>query len=392
MQHQKHVIMIGGCLEQFEQYQYYPDLTVSVLANGNDLKDAIKAGLNCYEADPKNYRQCLDIIVTNQLSVNLYAIFSFIEYGLETAAYLGEALGVLCNPLKPVIHTRNKHLMRLTLSQTCPEISIPYLIPSSKQQIQAFLETHQKIIIKPIDGAGSMGVQAITALNELADIDDNLSNLVCEKYIGGKEYSVESQSAQGLHQIVAITEKYTTEHAPYVELSHIVPARLTPAEQSLIEQSVHTFLQAIGQVHGPAHTEIKLYNGQAYIIESQTRLGGDRIWKLCELATGHNFIRSFVEQVLFKKIYNVDTQHKTAAIKFFAPQPGKLQKISIPKELEHTEGVVDIHIARKVGDNIPPLASSLDRTGFAILSAKNYQALDQLMQNMDTIHLETSHN
>ncbi|KDM91627.1 hypothetical protein [Photobacterium galatheae] len=66
-----------------------------------------------------------------------------------------------------------------------------------------------------------------------------------------------------------------------------------------------------------------------------------------------------------------------------------LKKINIPEDLPKKEGIVTIYIARKENDPIPMLASSLDRTGFAIVSAPNYQELDILMKDIDTVSLET---
>ncbi len=386
----RNVIMIGGCLEQFEVYRDYPEIKVIVLANGNDLKEAREAGLSCFEANSKDVRQCLDIIVKNGLTKNLYAIYSFIEYGLETAAYIGEALGVLCNPMKPVIQTRNKHLMRATLAQECPEISIPFLFPTEKADIAQFLAEHHKIIVKPVDGAGSMGVRTLAAPEDLEQLDENLTNVICEKFVGGKEFSVESDSVNAKHRIIAITEKTITENAPFVELQHIIPARLDEEAQQKIQQTVIQFLNVIQQKYGPAHTEVKLFEGKVYIIESQTRLGGDRIWKLCHMATGYNFIRAFVEQVLLDREYQHQAQNTPSAIYFLAPTPGIVQEIRIPDGFRDQDGVVEINVVKKIGDVVSPLSSSLDRSGFVILTANDYPKLEKLLEAAATITLETS--
>ena len=383
------IVMIGGCKEQFEQFRCYPLLDVIVIASGDDLIDAQSEGLRCYQAEPINTQDCLDIVLKNELSVNLFAIFSFTEFGIETASYIGEVLGVLCNPLKPVVQTRNKHLMRQILSNSCPELTSPYLVSGDITEIRAFIQKHGLVIIKPVDGAGSKEVRLVSKDSCLVELTDKITKCICEKFIGGTEYSVESFSAYEKHRVVAITEKTTTENAPFVELTHLIPANMENDLFNLISDKIIAFLEEIGQVHGPAHTEIKIMGDQVFVIESQTRLGGDRIWKLVELATGFNFIQAFIEEVLLRQKYKSPQINKHAGIKFFAPRPGRLKTITIPSKLDSLSSIIDIQVTTKVGDIVPALSSSNDRSGFAILLSESRQDMMTLFRELDQINLET---
>jgi biotin carboxylase len=82
-------------------------------------------------------------------------------------------------------------------------------------------------------------------------------------------------------------------------------------------------LNAAGYRTGPAHTELRLTPAGPRIIESQARLGGDRIPRLVELATGIDIERA-VFAALAGRAPGAPTRSDVAWIHYFALPPGVL--------------------------------------------------------------------
>jgi len=384
-----HCLMLGGCREQFVKFQDYHSLKVSVFATGQDLTDAISTDLNCFEVDISDYRSVLDNILKNHLDKTIKAIFSFTELGLETASLVAEALDLQCNPLGPVLRTRNKLLMRSNLERVKPEISIPYILPETKEQFDEFLALHKNIILKPFDGSGSAGVISLREGDGDISFDSLKSNLICEKYIEGKEYSIDAFSSHGIHNVVAIAEKKTTLNAPYVELEHILPAEIDSETKNNIEIVVTEFLKLIGHIHGPSHTEVKVNGSDIIVVESQTRFGGDRIWELIELATGFDLVKAYIEEVLLGRKYRCSSKNLVAAIKFFVAKPGVIKSIFIPENLSENPNIIKVLIAAKEGQHVKELKSSLDRLGYGIVVSDTHQGARHDLEALNAVDFRT---
>ncbi len=133
------------------------------------------------------------------------------------------------------------------------------------------------IIIKPRFGWGSKFIKKVVDYTDLGFVleEINTSNssveFCFEEFIDGVEYSVESFSQNGIHKIVAITEK--KKDFNFIETGHILPADISTKIKNMIKQKIIFFLEAIDHKNGPMHTEI-IINDDVYIVESHLRMGG----------------------------------------------------------------------------------------------------------------------
>lgn len=81
----------------------------------------------------------------------------------------------------------------------------------------------------------------------------------------------------------------------FVEDTHIEPARISEREYKLISDTVLNTIKLIGLNNCPSHTEIKLNDTGAYIIEIACRLGGDYITSdLVPLSTGVDMLENLI--------------------------------------------------------------------------------------------------
>ncbi|HEV2888409.1 MAG TPA: ATP-grasp domain-containing protein [Jatrophihabitans sp.] len=125
--------------------------------------------------------------------------------------------------------------------------------------------------------------------------------VIVEAYLSGVQYSVESFSEQGEHQVVAITRKYS-DSASLVELGHLMPAPLPAQDEEAIGGHVSRALDALGVEFGPTHTEIVLTESGPRVIETHLRFGGDQIWNLVTDATGVDLVKCQWRQAIGEKV------------------------------------------------------------------------------------------
>jgi carbamoyl-phosphate synthase large subunit len=145
--------------------------------------------------------------------------------------------------------------------------------------------THFPSIIKPIDSSASRGVKKVNSDNELrrqyniAVQFSRQAKVIVEDYIFGREFSIETYTQEGITMIVAMTEKITKgeEIGFFVEDTHIIPARITSIEKSLINEEVLKTINTMKINNCPTHTEVKLNKNGVFIVEIACRLGGDYI-------------------------------------------------------------------------------------------------------------------
>ena len=147
----------------------------------------------------------------------------------------------------------------------------------------------------------------------------------------------------GEHSIVAITEKMTTHDGHFIELGHNIPAPLSEDIKRRVEAFVLSFLDEIGQECGPCHTEIRIAKSGPRIIESQTRVGGDRIWEMVELALGVDLITATLEYLAFGRIPAPGIAGKKAAsIRFFMNEGNSISRVGGLEKAREMLGVVRV--------------------------------------------------
>ncbi|QAX32227.1 ATP-grasp domain-containing protein [Leisingera sp. NJS204] len=304
------------------------------------------------------------------------AVFSFAEYGFLTAAHIAEALDLPSNCQIPAVRlTRNKRRMREAL-RGCGIEDVPFARVRSADEIAGFAARHGDSIIKPAEGGGSEGVHFIDATTDISTalsraLQAGREELIAEAFIPGPEYSVETMSVEGAHRVLAITEK-TTSGAPYfIESGHVQPAALGADDAVRIGERVRVLLDAVGYRTGPAHTEVKLHNGAVYVIETQTRNGGDQIWELTLETTGVDVFKETFAAILGLEYSAPPPAARAMAIRYMLAQDRVLDAITGLDCAASAEGVTRVHSSAKPGTRYDTVLSAASRVAYVLARGDN---------------------
>jgi biotin carboxylase len=303
------------------------------------------------------------------------------------------ALGLALNSPSAVARLNDKSLLRRTLGEH--QLSPVHFVEAASpgEAVAALEALEPPLVVKPTRLDGSRGVRLIRNKDELRGWAGELQAagysgpVLAEEYLDGPEYSVEVVSAAGRHHVVGITAKRKWPPPGYVELGHLHPAPLAEPDRTAIVQLTTQLLDAVGYRFGPSHTEVILTLAGPRIVESQARLGGDRIPLLIELATGFD-IEAAIFQALAGKTLAPPPAQRLGAITFFDAGQGRVESVAGLEEIEALPFVHAVKFKYGPGDTLPPVTDSGSRHGYVVVDAESEaQAARRLSCALDLLRV-----
>ena len=319
----------------------------------------------------KQYALELDIdgiLTTSDAPVNIVASISE-EHGLPA---MSSNVAPICT---------NKYLQRKLFREN--QILTPsFYLCNQSTELSSFCDF--PYVVKPVDSSASRGVQLVNGMEELRKAFENAMlysrhhQVLIEDFIVGREFSVETFTQNNETSIVAITEKMVIgeKQGYFVEDTHIEPARISEQEYKLIADTVLNAIKLIGLDNCPSHTEVKLNDTGAYIIEIACRLGGDYITSdLVPLSTGVDMLGNLINCSLGMPIDIVHKYHKCSAIQF-------LNTLNYERCVNFVKSSYSLAVVRY---DIKPysdavIMSSLDRLGYIILQTDTMGKMEEILR------------
>ncbi len=291
------------------------------------------------------------------------------------------------------IRATNKHLMREAFEAgNAPNPKSIITGSGEDAWIHFCNDFDTNAIIKPSRNSGSRGIAKIEkgmnkeefihlyniALNESRD-----KSVLIEDFIEGPEFSIEIIVWNGTVNVLAVTDKKTTEAPHFVELGHNQPSCFPAEIEVTIKDAAIAGVLALGVNNCACHAEVKVQNGKAYLMEIGARMGGDFISTvLTPLSTGIDMIAAAINCALgIEPCLEPKTKKQGACIRYFCPPQGELLNIRNTQALDDTR-VYEWEIYRKTGDMIPKVTSSLCRSGHVIVTEETPQKAIELAEKM----------
>jgi biotin carboxylase len=243
-------------------------------------------------------------------SLNIDAVLSIAsDLAVASVNYVAHKMGLIGNDPESTTITTNKYEMKRVLKEK--NISTAkFEILRTETDLQKVSKFQYPIIVKPVDRSGSMGVSKLTSGRQLLEafqkaIEASLSNeVIVEEFISGIEVSIEAISQNGIHSLLAITDKVTTNAPHFVELEHHQPTSLNETIQGKIRVLIPKALDVLQIENGASHSELIITsNNEIFINEIGARMGGDFIGSdLVELSTGFDYLKGVLDVSLGEEL------------------------------------------------------------------------------------------
>ena len=280
-----------------------------------------------------------DGIVAICKEVDIDGVVATTELTVPIAAYVADKLELLGNPIEVANVITDKYRNRECIKNLTDLLSPKYVESNKIEDIRNSCVPYP-MILKPVCLGGKRG---ITVVNNESELESAFAyavgcfrqgvepKIIAEQFLeGGMECSVESISYKGEHTIVQITQKDSSGAPHCVELGHHQPAPLSTDIWARVVKGVSSGLTAIGLLNGACHTEIKIIDGNVYLIEFNARPGGDHIWwPMVELSTGFDIMGALVQAAVGElKPIDVKTfKHRYSGLYYVVEQTAHIKPI-----------------------------------------------------------------
>lgn len=301
------------------------------------------------------------------------------EVAMNTMGYINEKMGLPGIDLRTAIRATNKEKMRKAFERGDAPSPKSFGAVSFETAVMAAKQIEGAIIVKPSRNSGSRGITKLSAgysesqLRAAVDRAINESrdrSAMIEQFVDGPEFSVEIIVWNREVHVLQVTDKKTTGAPYFVELGHSQPSMFPKEIVETVKSAAIKGVEALEVNNCACHAEVKVQDGQAYIMEIGARLGGDFIsTELTHLSTGINMVAAAINVALGDKP-NLEpiAEPQGVAIRYFTPVPGKVVSIENREALNRAD-VYEAEIYVKPGDEVREVKSSLERSGHVIVTA-----------------------
>jgi hypothetical protein len=229
------------------------------------------------------------------------------------------------------------------------------------------------IVLKQRDSSGSRG---LVIANSPEGLQGMKPNMLAEKYVDGKECSIESFVVNGEVIFSNITD-YHTHH-----MCNIVPGNFDSNTKDQIKKFNAQVIKAFGIKNGISHMECYLTGKNILFGEIAIRPPGGYIMKLIELCYGFSPWKALIDIECGEKP-TLNTQAKDfAAVWILHPGEGKIEKEPDFTSILNDPNLVDIQSGIKEGMQIKQREGSGEDFGRIIIKSDNYESLLQTIQSI----------
>ncbi|MFE7463387.1 ATP-grasp domain-containing protein [Streptomyces sp. NPDC057499] len=345
---------------------------------------AAEDGLRTVVVDTSDETALLGAVRTLEDGATIAGVLTSSEYYVPAAAALAYRLGLPGPSADAVRACRDKAEQRRTL--TAAGIGSPGFaaVTEAAEAVAAARAIGLPVVVKPVQGSGSLGVRHCTDLTEVAEHAATLlattvnergiaapTRILVEEYLTGPEFSVE---VFGTEAVVTVA-KHVGALPSFVETGHDVPAALPGEQEIALRETAVRAVRALGLGWGAAHVELRLTGPRtAAVIEVNPRLAGGMIPELVRRACGIDLVRAQVLAALGTAPELERGGYARASIRFLtAGQDGILApaaELAAAVERARTvPGTVEAVLYRAPGEPVGPAEDFRGRVGHAIAVA-----------------------
>jgi glutathione synthase/RimK-type ligase-like ATP-grasp enzyme len=257
--------------------------------------------------DVNDYSQLLDAVREVSRRVGpVDQLIALSEFTLEIAGRVRQALGIPGHGPEQVAVYRDKARMKEVLQAQGVRVPAFARCQSASQSLQFAEQLGYPLIVKPVDGAASIGVHLVATPAQLQALlaEVELDGYEIEEYIQGEVYHVDGfVDAQGrvAFQVVSRYVNSCLDFAQAKPLGSVVVQRSALRER--IEQFSIRCLQALGLNLTAFHLELFITATQEPVfLEVGARVGGSEVPHLIKQLFGVNlyeyWLRSLGGEVL----------------------------------------------------------------------------------------------
>ena len=243
------------------------------------------------------------------------------EAGVDTADLLSERLMVRTNGTAGDFANRRDKKVQQELIKAAGMRSVRQAAGKQFSDVEVFLKGEEyPVVLKPTDSAGSDGVKLCHNFDEAREHFQRIleveavnggfsTEVLCQEFLKGKEYVVDTVSRDGEHKTTAVwVYDKRPANGSFCVYFGLLPIDTMSVEAKYLIAYNNSVLDALGMKNGPSHGEVIMTPSGPCLVEMNCRAhGGDGNWRLLSRALngGYSQVEACVDAYLDKKAFHV---------------------------------------------------------------------------------------
>ena len=303
--------------------------------------------------------------------------------GVELAARAAEALGLAHHPPAAVRAARDKLATRRAFAAA--GLPVPWFEPVRLYEDPAPIAARLRYpcILKPLALAASRGVMRaddppgfiaafgrLRALLARADARPErgapVTEALVEGYLPGAEIALEGLVTGGRLRTLAVFDKPDPLDGPFFEETlYVTPSRLPETAQRAVVAATQAGVAALGLSHGPVHAELRVDQGQVWVLEIAPRSIGGLCSRALRFGADVSLEELILRHGLGQEIGNVERETAASGVMMIPiPARGRLDHVAGLDRARAVPGVTEVRITIPLGQPIEPLPEGARYLGF----------------------------
>lgn len=269
----KKILVLGGSyLQSFFIKNALTNCEVFVIDGNKECYANLNNLGNFIQIDFSNEAQVRNFCINNKIESIIAPVN---ELGNIIASKLSAELGFLYNSQITVQKTSDKSFYNEVLSKA-------NLLKLESYDLKDVDNIKFPVIVKPTQSTSSKGVSLVYSKDQIqiaidtAKLNSKDNNYKIEQFVEGIQFSIETISSKGNHQIVAVIEEHLNQSPFFFERADFLDKDKQDERKILFKDYVNKLLYLFGIQVGPCHIEVKLNESGIFLIDIASRSGGWR--------------------------------------------------------------------------------------------------------------------
>lgn len=304
------------------------------------------------------------------------------DQALLTVAQVSEELGLSCYiSFEQARNVTNKNYMKTKMLESKTPTAKFKVVKNF--DISDIIDLKFPIVVKPSDCNSSKGVKIVETIDDYKTfINDALKlsrtkTAIIEEFIDGKEISVDAFVIDGRAKVVLITESTKIEGTKGFTITQSkLPVNLKPHELQEINDIVQNIADSFELPNSPLLVQMIINEKGANVIEFSARMGGGTKYKLIEVITSFDIMKTYVDLVMGEKLMiNLNQKYSHAHLNYCYAHKGKFIRLEGFDELKDKNIIDEYFQYKSVGENVVKAKTSSDRVAGYLIASNDIDVL-----------------
>ncbi len=309
------------------------------------------------------------------------------DVGVPTMAQVAEALGLPGLPVEVALRFTRKDLMREATNRVVPR---PVSYETARDRCaarRAAARVGYPVMVKPVDGQSSRGVTLVRSEESLDAAYDEASArsragvVIVEEVLDGTEVTVEGVMIDGEYRTTGLSDKTHFVDRPAVAHRITYPADSSGSVGREIRRINEAVVRALGmRDFGITHAEYFVNGDEIALVEVAARGGGSRIHSdIVPALSGLDVPRTYLSHVVGRpRVYPHRPRYGAATLEFLDLPAGRVEAIRGLRAARAIEGVHEILLEFREGEEIARATDDRTRPGLMVLFGRDRHHLDEI--------------